>query len=154
MTERFHKVKEELLRHCKSAIEKRIREVRLAMDALRSSASEETKSSAGDKYETGREMIQQELDKYAQTLNEAVRQMKTLEKLNINSGGESIHMGSLVKTDQGSFFIAVSSAPLVIAGEKVLPVSASSPIGLKLLDMKLGQTFTLNGRNYKVTDVY
>lgn len=154
MIEKPREVKEKLLEQCLDMLRKRIADTEEAMRALQQSASEETKSSAGDKYETGREMIQQEMDKYAHTLTEAGKQIQVLEKLDTSFVSPETHVGSVVKTDQGNFFVAVSMNPFTVEEELYQPVSVHSPIGARLLKLKAGDSFSLNNRQYKVIEVY
>ncbi len=65
------KIKEELFKHCLHYVEECINTAQLAIEDARSSANDDTKSSAGDKFETGREMIQQEIDRNRKQLEEA-----------------------------------------------------------------------------------
>ena len=56
---------------CHAFIEQRIAAARTAMQAAQESSSSETKSSAGDKYETGREMANAERDRNAAHMKQA-----------------------------------------------------------------------------------
>ena len=56
---------------CQTFIEQRISAARTAMQAAQESSSSETKSSAGDKYETGREMANAERDRNAAHMQQA-----------------------------------------------------------------------------------
>ena len=80
---------------------------------VNSSANEETKSSAGDKYETTREMIQQEIEKHSSSLAEAVKQKQFLQQITTGKRYEKIQPGSLVITDKNNFYIAISAGALV-----------------------------------------
>ena len=56
--------KKELLNYCLKQIEGRLEETAFAIEQAQEAIESETKSSAGDKYETSREMIQQDLSRY------------------------------------------------------------------------------------------
>ncbi|MFC7667887.1 hypothetical protein ACFQT0_11175 [Hymenobacter humi] len=56
---------------CQAFIQERIDAARTAMQAAQESSSSETKSSAGDKYETGREMANAERDRNAAHMQQA-----------------------------------------------------------------------------------
>jgi hypothetical protein len=64
-------LKKDLYTLCVNYAKTRIETAKQAIDDAQQSANEETKSSAGDKYETGREMMQQETDRNQAQLNEA-----------------------------------------------------------------------------------
>ena len=56
-------IKQELYKQCKNYVSNCIDTAQKAIDDAVESANDDTKSSAGDKYETGREMMQQEIDR-------------------------------------------------------------------------------------------
>jgi hypothetical protein len=67
-------IKIKLYQYCVEFIDKRIAGAREAIQIAQDSANEETKSSAGDKYETGRAMAQLEIEKNTTQLEEALKQ--------------------------------------------------------------------------------
>ncbi|WP_244939755.1 hypothetical protein [Kaistella daneshvariae] len=70
-------------------------------------ANNETKSSMGDKYETSREMVQQEINNLQIQLKENLKARNSLQIINVNPH-QNVGLGSLVETDKGLFYIAVS----------------------------------------------
>jgi len=59
--EKLHRI--ELIKACEEYLNTRIAVIRKAMNGLKEDLENESKSSAGDKYETGREMINIEWNK-------------------------------------------------------------------------------------------
>lgn len=146
-------LKKELYTLCLNYVKARIETAKEAIDDAQQSASEETKSSAGDKYETGREMMQQETDRNQAQLNEANKLLIALNQINVDSSSSSAVVGSLVITDSGKFYLAISAGTLTLNGESYFAVSPASPIGGKLLGRKPGDEFSLNGKQYLVKEV-
>lgn len=146
-------LKKELYTLCVNYVKARIETAKQAIDDAQQSASEETKSSAGDKYETGREMMQQETDRNQAQLNEANKLLIALNQINVDGSPVSAAPGSLVITDNGKFYLAISAGALTVNGEGYFAVSPASPIGNKLLGRKTGDEFNLNGKQYKVKDI-
>jgi hypothetical protein len=146
-------LKERLYKMCIDSVQKRINEAKQAIDDAQYAAIEETKSSAGDKYETGREMMQQETDRNQGQFNEASKLMVALSRINYKTTSPVAEPGSLVATNNGSFFIAISAGSFVIDGKTFFVVSSASPVGNKLIGQKVGDEFSLNGRNYKIEAV-
>lgn len=138
---------------CVDYVQKRINEARQAIADAQESADEETKSSAGDKYETGREMMQQETDRNQAQLNEANKLMVQLSGISYGTASSSANPGSLVDTNFGKFFIAISAGTLSLGSQTYYAVSPASPIGVKLNGTKAGDEFSLNGRAYRVEKV-
>ena len=118
----------------------------------RESSKEETKSSAGDKYETARAMIQQEIDKYSMQLLDAEKQKAILSGLPMTEDSV-IRNGSLVITNNGNFLISVSLGQLTIDNKNYFAISSASPIGAILLNKRKGDTFQFRGKDYSIEKV-
>jgi transcription elongation GreA/GreB family factor len=146
-------IKEELYKMCIDHVQQRIAEARQAIEDAQDSSDEDTKSSAGDKYETGREMMQQVADRAQLQLNEANRLMVALSTITYGTSHASADTGSVVYTNQGQFYIAISAGTLHIGPQSFYAVSPASPIGIKLNGKKAGDEFDLNGRAYRVEKV-
>ena len=86
-------LKQQLHQLCLTYIEKRIKTAQDALDSVNTSANEETKSSAGDKYETTREMLQQQIEKNTTALAEAVKQKQLLLQINTDKTHHTIQPG-------------------------------------------------------------
>ena len=115
--------------------------------------NDDTKSSAGDKYETGRAMMQQEKDRNTIQLNEANKLMVAMNSISIKGSSSFAENGSLVITDNGKFYIAISAGSLLVDRESYFAISPASPIGMKLKGLKAGDEFGLNGKAFKVIQV-
>lgn len=148
------KIKPQLHNLCLQYIEQRIATAQLALDMANSSANEETKSSAGDKYETTREMIQQDVDKHSAALAEAVKQKQLLQLINADKPTDKIQPGSLVITDKNSFYISISAGTIMLGDTKYLAIAASSPIGIKMIDHTAGHTFVFNNIAQQIKEVW
>ena len=150
----MQKIKETLYKLCLSFIEQRIQTAETALQQAREASNDDTKSSAGDKYETSREMMQQDIDRNKRLLMDAQENMRVLKSVDIASEkADRVRHGNLVYTNQGLFYISVSAGHLVAEGNDVFAISPASPIGKLLLDKKIGDTFSFNGKNYKVEDI-
>lgn len=146
-------LKKELHRLCISYVQNRIDTVMQAINAAQQAANEETKSSAGDKYETGRAMMQQDTDRNRAQLTEANKLMVALNQINVDFISEAALPGSLVVTNNGKFYIAISAGTVLLNGEVYFAVSPGSPIGLKLKGQKAGDEFSLNDKRYKIESI-
>ncbi len=146
-------IKTQLHALCLNYIENRLATAQQALEMANSSANEDTKSSAGDKYETTREMIQQEIDKHSAAINEAVKQKQLLQLINAERETEKIQPGSLVTTDKNTFYIAISAGALSLDGKKYMAVAASSPIGIQMIDKHAADAFTFNNITHLIQKV-
>jgi len=138
--------KQQVYKLCQHYIRQRIQTIQQAMDEAQASANEETKSSAGDKYETGRAMMQLELEKNAAQLAEANKLQVTLNHLDPLKVSNIVQVGSLVTTTIGLFYIGISAGPLKLDDKIIFAVSAASPVGMKLIGLKQGDTFQQQGK--------
>lgn len=134
-------------------MEQRINSAKASMEAVQEAANEETKSSAGDKYETGRAMMQQEQDKAAGQLMEALKLKKVLDQLNPDREQPAVGMGSLVKTSLGNFYISASIGQLSMEGIDYMIISPVAPLAQQLAGLKAGEELNFNGRKFKVEQV-
>jgi hypothetical protein len=146
-------IKQQLYNQCIAYIKNRMSEAEHAFKDAEKAQNDDTKSSAGDKYETGRAMMQQEKDRNTIQLNEANKLMVALNLVSTKGTSKIAENGSLVITDNGKFYIAISAGALVVDGESYFAVSAASPIGIKLKGLKAGDGFVLNGKGYRVLEV-
>ena len=146
-------LKQSLYSHCQQYVRQRIDTARSAMEAAQASANEESKSSAGDKYETGRAMAQIERDRHAQLLAEAKKLEQDLNHIDIDKPASTVRPGSLVMTNRGRFFISISVGKITVEGVDYFAVSVASPIGAQLIGRGVGDTITFNKMSYQVLAV-
>lgn len=143
-------LKKELYKQCVNYVQKRMEAAQHAIIEAQKASNDDTKSSAGDKYETGRAMMQQETDRNMVQLNEANKLNIALNQVTANGESDHVITGSLVITNHGNFYIAVSAGMFTINKEQYFAVSPASPIGLMLRGQKKGGEFTLNGKLYHI----
>lgn len=134
-------------------INDKVRSLEMMLDDLIESTRNETKSSAGDKYETGRAMLQIEQDNARQQLQKAIEQKAEYEKTDLATGNEMVKKGSLVKTNAGYFFITVALGKLKIEDSLVIAISPYSPLGSKLIGLKKCDSTTINEITYLIEEI-
>jgi transcription elongation GreA/GreB family factor len=143
-------LREELYKQCLDYVQKRMDAAEQGIKEAQQASKDDTKSSAGDKYETGRAMMQQETDRNMAQLNEANKLKVALNTISTSSSADSVEPGSVVITNNGSFYIAISAGTLSVKGETYFAISPASPIGMKMKGKKAGDEFSLNGKNYEI----
>lgn len=131
-----------------------MKELNKAISAAQSAANNEAKSSMGDKYETSRAMAHLEKEKYQIQMTEVLKLKKVLSLIERTSPSQTVQLGSLVVTEQTSFYISVPLGKVQIEDNDYFTISAGSPIGSKLLDKKAGDTFEFNGRSISIKSIY
>ena len=146
-------LKTELHNQCLDYVEKRMAAAQLAIDEAHKASNDDTKSSAGDKYETGREMMQQEANRNTAQLIEANKLKIALNKISPTVVNHLADTGSLVITSNGNFYIAISAGLLKVNNENYFAISPASPVGLMLKGRKAGDEFKLNDKIYNVKGI-
>ncbi len=138
---------------CQQIIEEKIQSLQRQLDSFQSAANNETKSSAGDKYETGRAMMQLEKDKVAQQMTEVLKLRKVLDGINPQKKHDQVQLGSLVQTDKGYYFISVSLGKIDVDGDAVFCLSPVAPFGKRIIGEKAKGNFDFNGQGFHILSV-
>jgi transcription elongation GreA/GreB family factor len=146
-------LKKELYDLCVSYVRKSMDAAELGIKEAQKASNEDTKSSAGDKYETGRAMMQQETNRNLAQLNEANKLMVALNRISTTGTAKNAETGSVITTNNGSFYLAISAGSLSVKGKTYFAVSPASPVGLMLAGKTAGDSFTLNGKLYIIESV-
>lgn len=135
-----------------SRTEARLNEILAAMELANDSLVNDTKSSMGDKYETSREMAQQELTRLQQQLKQVENDLATLQLLPTESNN-IVALGSLVVTNQFNYLISISIGQVKFEDEVLMVISKESPIGKLLLGKSKGDKITFNGNEINIIDL-
>ena len=146
-------MKSSILKHLNELIEGRIAEAQEEINSINASKSNETKSSAGDKYETGMAMLQIEEAKFATQLSKAKELRQTLSMIDAKNSPKTVQLGSLVQTSKGLFFISIPFGKIEIAGKEIFVLSISSPIGMLMKDKLAGNSFSFQGKELKIISI-
>lgn len=144
-------LKKQLHQLCVDFVKQRMDNAQQAIISAEQSAAQDTKSSAGDKYETGREMLQQEKDRGMAQLTEANKLLIAINRISTAGKSVKVEEGSVVKTNNGNFYIAISAGVLTIEDESFFAISAAAPIGAQMLGCKAGDEFGMNGKVYTIS---
>ena len=116
-------------------------------------SNNDTKSSMGDKYETGREMLQQEINNLQRQLNEILNQQAILQKIT-SDPSEKVQNGALVKTNKGLFYVSASMGEIVFENQRIMTVSAESPLVKAMFGKKMGEKFVINNIDQHIENIW
>lgn len=144
--------KEEVIHACLKIINEKIKQTQTDLKKTQDAANNETKSSMGDKYETGRAMAQNEKQKLQLSLSVLLNQKKTLSQIKTKEKKE-IEFGSLVKTDLQTFFISVPLGQLTVGNQVLYALSPVSPMGKALIGKVANDKTTINGKKIVILEV-
>ena len=135
---------------CVSALQERISEAQAGVEQAREAGTADTKSSAGDKHEVGRAMVQQELDQLDLQLGKTRTLLHELDRIQLDRVHDRVAFGSMVTTDQGTYFISIGMGGVEVAGGTCYVISLASPIGQVLNGKVVGETVVFNGRSLSI----
>lgn len=141
---KYLKIKQQLLEACLDFVKEKHNTISKSIASNKNDLFSETKSSAGDKHETGRAMIQLEMEKAGQQLSEVTIMQEVLKKITIEKKSDVTCLGSLIKTTKGTYFLAISIGKIEINGVDYFAISSQSPIGKQLLGKKVGEIIHFN----------
>jgi hypothetical protein len=146
-------MKAELYQLCLSLVKKRIETAETALAQAQEASNDDTKSSAGDKFETTREMMQQDIFRNKSLMADAKQNLQLLESLNNLPILDTIRNGALVYTNNGIFYISISVGQLVLNGQTVFAISAASPVGQLFMGKKVKADFTFNNKKFVIEKI-
>jgi transcription elongation GreA/GreB family factor len=146
-------IKQKVYQHYYQLINTKIELLNHALNDLRESSKNETKSSAGDKYETSRAMLQLEQDKINKQLAEAQFQKAAFVQIDSTIISNTIIKGSLVKTNNAYFFISIALGKAVVDGINIIALSQQSPLGLQLMGLQALDCIEMNGLKYQIQSI-
>ncbi len=138
-------IKDGLLQQCIDRVNSRLQTIQNSISLYQKALSSETKSSAGDKHETGRAMVQLEMEKAGQQLSSIQQMKEVLLKINPSNKSKVASLGAIIETPSISYFLSVSVGQLNFNGHHYYAISTSSPIGQQLLGKKKGDYLSWNG---------
>jgi transcription elongation GreA/GreB family factor len=142
-----------IFQKCVDVLEERIKQIQGERAQVQASANDETKSSVGDKYETGRAMAQLEIERFTQQLIENEKLLNRLQELKEVQARDRIVPGSLVHTSKGYFYVSVSLGIIESDGYHFYCISPEAPLGSALLGKRVGDQVTINGRSFQIMTV-
>lgn len=150
--------KPDLIARLSTLLDQRSQALRMELASTLDARNSDTKSSAGDKHEVGRAMVQQELDQLQAQLAKTLAMQQELARVPLIREYEQAGFGSLVSTDQGCYFIAIGLGAVKVVregsdGEVCYAVSPASPIGQAFQGRRAGEEVVFNGRTIRIRAV-
>ena len=146
-------LKQELHSFCTTFATERIERIQSQIKEVQNALTSETKSSAGDKHETGRAMLQLEREKLGQQLGDAEKMMQLLHTVDILSKKPTACLGSLVKTKGANYFLAISAGEYKADPDTYYCISLNTPIGIMLLGKSVGNTIRFNNNEMEILEI-
>jgi hypothetical protein len=146
--------KKVLLDVCLATLFSRMDVASSAMQSAQDAANSEDKSSAGDKYETGRAMSQLDRDMNARQFEEAKSALALAEKIPVNQCYDKVVQGAVACTDACAFFLGVGLGIKEVQGREVVFLSSAAPLAMELMGKRKGDFVFFKGKKVLILDVF
>jgi hypothetical protein len=146
--------KTSLKAHCMTIIKDRIDGLVSGMAEAQLAANEETKSSAGDKYETARSMNQLEKDMLARQLAENKKELAAMMEVNVTGEYDDVQAGSLIRSGDMYFFILGGLGKMTVENATVFVISPNAPLARSLMGKKTGDEIRFNGQTMEILELF
>lgn len=142
-----------IFQEVKSQIKLEVEESKNYLDGLVDSRNNDTKSSAGDKYETGRSMMQQEIDRAEDRLQQLKIQFNELERLSDIGVAHNCQQGSIVVLGDDLLLLGPAIGKIEIQEYIVFCISMGSPLGRLLAGKKEGDEVQYRGKQTLISKI-
>lgn len=136
-----------------ASLDIRIADAQAACHSLVESRDSASKSTAGDKHETGRSMMEAELVRAEKQLQKALRLRADLRSLP-TMRQELAESGALVATSRGTFFLSVPWGKVEVGGAVYFALSPAAPLAQMMLGKSAGDSFIFQGNDYQIISVH
>ena len=146
-------MREKLLAKCADYVEERVSRLQSSIKDLEHDLGNETKSSAGDKYETSREMMNTEINKLQNQLLSFKKLKEVLAVIENRKASTTVQLGSIVKTDAANYFISIPVGEIKVEEEKFYAIGLNSPIGKLLLGKEKGEQFIFQQKEFSIKKI-
>lgn len=143
----------QLHQHCLQLAQEQVDRLLTIQAELKDALGSESKSTAGDKHETGRAMIQLEQERAGEQLRQAEQQLSSLLIINPKQSSQMVQTGSLVLTNTGVFYISVGLGKVLLDDKTYFVVSPNAPVAMALLGKKAGEETVVNGQAITIDSI-
>ena len=123
------------------------------LEELQLSVNSETKSSAGDKHETGRAMAQLEVEQRLKSVTENELLLQHLKRIDPSAQSNCVALGSYVETDSACFFISVGLGIRKFNSNTVLCIGTHAPIYQEMKGLFSGDNFSFQGKVFNIKSI-
>ena len=128
--------------------------LKVELDSINKEKNNIKKSSAGDKFETSRALMQTEYDKIDNQLLILKNQLRAIKSISLSDKKNKVGVGSFIKTNKSFYFISIGLGKQIIDNNDIYVISLSSPIGKLLNNKKKGDKIVFNNKEELIENIY
>ena len=138
---------------CLMWVDSKITYIQQLIDELKAGAENDSKSSAGDKHETSRAMMQLEQEKLMKQLQLMLQYKDFLMRINVDERNQIVKMGSVVSTDNEIFYISVALGNIAFQQRHIIVLAPTATIAKCMKGWKIGDALVYNHLNYTIRNI-
>lgn len=135
-------------------VSEKIQELKQEILDLQDAMNSDGKSTVGDKHETNRAIIQNEIEQLGKQLNSHEQHLRIFKGIDFDHKHDDVESGSFVITNKYHLFLGISIGKINIEGDDVQFVSMESPIAQALLRKKVGDEIEFHDEKIKVMEIH
>ena len=128
--------------------------LKFELDSINKQKNNLKKSSAGDKFEISRALMQTEYDKIHNQLLILKNQLRAIKSISLSDKKKKVGVGSFIKTNKSFYFISIGLGKQIIDNNAINIISLSSPIGKLLNNKKKGDKIVFNNKEELIENIY
>lgn len=147
-------LKEKLKNYCLDLLRQRLATAESLVQTAQESANNEGKSSAGDKYETGRAMGHLQKEMYQQQSAKIRHELLVASSTEVKLQPATIKRGTVIVSDNLIIFICVGLGKKSVDGHTVLFVSEDSPLFTILARKRHLETFQIDKSEKVIREIW
>jgi transcription elongation GreA/GreB family factor len=139
----------------KQELENRISSLKLILaQSFEAVASEDTKSSAGDKHETSVSMAQLEQEKLTRQINQLLELEQQFFKIKADTIHSKIQFGSLIETNNGFLYVSIGLGKVSNEKYDFYALGPEAPLVKLMIGKKTGDCVEFNGNKTEILQVF
>lgn len=146
--------KKNLINKATEVVEEKIKELKEEILDLQDSMNADEKSTAGDKHETSRAIIQNEIEQLGRQLNSHEQHLRMFKGIDFDHTHDYVESGAFVITNKYHLFLGISLGKLEVEGDDIQFVSMESPIAQALLKKKVGDKIDFHDDTIEVMEIH
>ena len=135
-------------------IKDKTRHLKFELDSIKKEKNNLKKSSAADKFEISRALMQTEYDKIHNQLLILKNQLRAIKSISLSDKKKKVGVGSFIKTNKSFYFISIGLGKQIIDNNAINIISLSSPIGKLLNNKKKGDKIVFNNKEELIENIY
>jgi hypothetical protein len=113
-------------------------------------ASEDAKSSAGDKHETAVSMAQLEQEKLTHQINQLLELQQQFQRILTDTNHTKVQLGSLLLTDKGYFYVSIGLGKVEQGSKSFFALGMDAPLVRLLVGKQVGESVLFNGSTTEI----